>query len=72
MEHKNDLIEQLKRDFPPVFGRTAVDKLLPGILTSKTLANLDSAGLGPKSYKHGRKVFYEKNEFLDWLSHRVR
>ena len=72
MEQNNELMKKLQHDLPPAFGRMAVDKLLPGIITSKTMANLDSAGLGPKSYKCGRKVFYQKDAFLDWLSRRVR
>ena len=72
MDRNDELMEKLHQDLPAAFGRTAVEKLLPGIITSKTLANLGSAGLGPNSYRHGKKVFYEKDAFLDWLSQRVR
>ena len=72
MDRSNELIERLKKDLPTAFGRTAVDQLLPGILSSKTLANLGSAGEGPKYFKHGKKVIYERDSFLAWLSKRIR
>ncbi len=69
----NPIIEKLSNSLPVVFGRTEVDKLLPGIINSKTLANLDSAGAGPSTYyKQGRKVFYEREVFLEWLAKRVK
>ena len=67
------IIEKLEESLPVVFGRTEVEKLLPGIINSKTLANLDSAGEGPATYyKQGRKVFYERDSFLEWLSGRIK
>ncbi len=67
------IIEKLEETLPVVFGRTEVEKLLPGIINSKTLANLDSAGTGPATYyKQGRKVFYERETFLEWLGKRVK
>jgi len=68
----SDLFSQLREELPVAFGRTAVDQLLPGIISSKTLANLDSQGLGPKNrYTHGRKVFYRREEFIDFLMERT-
>ena len=71
MEKNEDLIQHLSKGLPQAFGRSAIEKLLPGIISSKTLANLDSAGLGPPSYKCGRKVIYEKGAFLEWLNKRI-
>ena len=68
----SDLFSQLKEELPVAFGRTAVDQLLPGIISSKTLANLDSLGRGPKNrYTQGRKVFYRREEFIDFLMERT-
>lgn len=68
----SDLFSQLRKELPVAFGRTAVDQLLPGIITSKTLANLDSKGLGPKNrYTQGRKVFYRREEFIEFLMERT-
>lgn len=67
-----DIIEQLRQQLPVAFGRTEVEKLLPGFISSKTLANLSSYGEGPPYYHHGRKVVYEKEGFLNWLSKRMK
>lgn len=68
----SDLFSQLKEELPVAFGRTAVEQLLPGIISSKTLANLDSQGLGPKNrYTQGRKVFYRREEFIEFLMERT-
>ena len=72
MGTSNDLIEQLRADLPIVFARKEIERLLPGLISSKTLANLSSQGAGPPSYRHGRTVIYEREAFLDWLSKRVR
>jgi hypothetical protein len=55
------------KDLPPRFGRKAVETLFPGIISSKTLARLDSEGKGPDRYRYRRKVVYEKKSFLQWL-----
>jgi hypothetical protein len=44
-----------------------IEKLMPGVISSKTLANLHSLGVGPASFKMGRKVFYERDAFVEWL-----
>ena len=59
----NSLIEKLRKELPAAFGRKEVDLLLPGVISSKSLANLYSAGEGPNSYKLGRKVIYERIRF---------
>jgi len=33
-----------------------------------TMANRDSEGRGPKSGKVGKRVFYRREDFLEWLS----
>ena len=68
----NDLIELLRADLPIVFARKEIERLYPGLISSKTLANHSSQGTGPPSYRHGRTVIYEREAFLDWLSKRIR
>lgn len=63
----NILIEKLRETLPLAFGRTEIERLLPGVISSKTLANYSSMGNGPNSYRLGRKVIYEKEDFLNWL-----
>lgn len=33
-----------------------------------TMANRDSEGRGPKAGKVGRRTFYRKEDYLEWLS----
>jgi hypothetical protein len=72
MNENFDLIEKLKKELPIVFARKEIEHLLPGLISSKSLANLSSQGKGPPSYHHGRTVIYDRDVFLDWLSKRVR
>jgi hypothetical protein len=64
MDHIEKLLE---KQLTPVFGRKAVPDLLPGIISPKTLANLDSLGKGPRSIKAGRAVLYTRETFIPWL-----
>jgi len=72
MKENFDLIEKLKEELPLVFARKEIDRLLPGLISSKSLANLSSQGKGPPSYHHGRTVIYDRDDFLQWLGERVR
>lgn len=55
---------------PPIISRNKIDKYLGGIITAKTLANLDSLGEGPPRIKIGRNVGYPTLTFLSWLQGR--
>jgi hypothetical protein len=57
---------------PPLISRDHVEKLLGGVVSSKTLANLDSLGDGPKRMRIGRKIVYRTEDLLDWLEARTR
>jgi hypothetical protein len=69
LKGKNNMTDLKNKlgELPPIFGRKAVENLLPGIITSKTLSNLHSMGKGPAFYKIGRRAFYERESFIDWL-----
>jgi len=65
------LFELGNGDFPPIIARNQVGKLTGGALSPKTLANLDSLGLGPKTrIKLGRRVAYPTPVLLEWLEAR--
>jgi hypothetical protein len=64
----SDLVPTL----PPVIARDHVERLLGGIISSKSLANLDSLGAGPKRMRVGRKVAYRTEDLLEWLSNRTQ
>lgn len=60
-------------ELPPVFGRKAIETLMPGIISSKTLSNLHSVGKGPIFFKkNGRTVFYERDSFIEWFLQSTR
>ncbi|MBG3876464.1 hypothetical protein FVW20_05320 [Desulfovibrio oxamicus] len=66
-----DLLSRM--DFPALFPRVAVGRLTSGIIQPKTLANLDSLGLGPsKRWRVGRSIFYERDSFIEWFASRVK
>jgi hypothetical protein len=55
----------------PVVVREKIEIFSGGAITVKTIANLDSAGLGPKGrFRIGRKVCYPVNELVNWLESR--
>ncbi len=62
-----ELHNNLNQTLPEIFGRSEIDNLFPGIISSKSQANLDSAGKGPLSYRYNRRVFYKKEIYLEWL-----
>jgi hypothetical protein len=68
----NGFIEQLRKELPPVFGRPAISKILPGVIDPKTLANLASLGEGPPYQMVRRRCVYDRESFLDWLQEQVR
>jgi len=52
-------------------ARTQADRFSGGIISEKYLANLDSAGKGPRGrVRIGRKVAYPVTEFVKWLEGR--
>lgn len=63
-----NIIVALSKTLPPVFGRSAVLQLMPGVIAPGTLANLDSQKAGPPCHKARGKVIYEKVTFLAWLA----
>jgi hypothetical protein len=63
------VLDALEKRLPEVFGRSAVNELMPGIITDKTLANLEYLNQGPPLLKIGfKKVVYEKRTFLEWFA----
>jgi len=62
------LRQKLLQALPPFFTRQTAAKMLGGLISPGTLANLDSEGQGPPvKVKLGRKVAYERSAFVDWF-----
>ncbi len=61
------IINKLRDTMPPAFVRKEVPRLLGGILTVGTIANLDAKKQGPPKIRLKRHVVYEKDSFLEWF-----
>jgi hypothetical protein len=61
------IINKLRETMPPAFVRKEIPRLLGGILTVGTIANLDAAKQGPPKLRLKRHVVYEKDSFLEWF-----
>ena len=61
------IIDALSNSLPAVFGRSAISKLMPGVIAPGTLANLASQKKGPPCTFARGKVLYERESFLAWL-----
>ncbi len=58
----------LLEGLPPVIARKDAEKFLGGMISSKTLANADSLGEGPRSaYKVGKNIVYPTIGLVEWL-----
>jgi hypothetical protein len=64
---KQPTLENLINSLPPIISRDHVEKYLVGVISKRTLANLDSAGKGPKRMRIGRKIAYRTEDLLEWL-----
>jgi len=54
-----------------IVARKRVSEFSGGILSEKTLANLDSLGQGPHRIRIGRQVAYSVNELITWMEARA-
>ena len=54
----------------PIVARTDVGKFSGGILHPRTMANLDSQGIGPNKILIGARVAYDVNELIKWMQQR--
>ena len=63
----------LAQTWPSSFvARSEAERFSGGILTSKYLANLDSAGKGPPGrIRIGRKIAYPVTALISWLEGRA-
>lgn len=66
--HKQNL-KILKKSWPSALvARSEIREFSGGLVSPKTLANLDSRGVGPrKRFRVGRKICYPIRELIAWL-----
>jgi hypothetical protein len=65
------ILDSLRRELPPTFTRATAAKMLGGLFTAGTLANLDCLGKGPGGALIGHKMVYERDTFLAWIERRM-
>ncbi len=66
------ILKDLEESLPAIFTRQTASKAIGGLISPKTLSNLDSLGEGPPKIKIGSKVGYEKTSFINWLKQRLK
>ena len=67
------LLQGLRDKLPPVFTRKTVCECMGGMLTPKTLANIDASGEGPTiRFTFGNRIGYEKENFMEWIQNRLQ
>lgn len=65
---QKDVFDKMAEAWPaPGFVRTETEKFTGGLLSRKTLANLQSLGEGPPIIKLRGKAFMDKWAFVDWF-----
>jgi len=57
----------LMANLPPIVARNKIEHYLPGLFSRRYMQNLDSQGRGPKKFKIGAKVVYQREDLLAWL-----
>jgi len=70
---KHTDLKDLANHWPSAFvSRQEVRNFSGGIINEKTLANLDSLGMGPAGrIRIGRKIAYSVSSLIMWLESRV-
>ncbi|MDY0270645.1 hypothetical protein [Trichloromonas sp.] len=66
------IIRQIEQEAPPVLTRVEIERITGGAIKAKSLANMDCLGGGiAERLTMGRKVFYPREAFIDWLRRRM-
>ena len=70
---QGDVFDKMAKNWcGQIVPRTKIEEYTGGLLTPKTLANLDSLGIGPERITVGRRVAYPVDELNEWLRERCR
>lgn len=65
----NELVEELTAALPVLVPRSHLKKY-GWPYAEGYMANLDSAGLGPKRIRCGSRVVYLRDSLIEWLANR--
>lgn len=73
MESKFNFEEMAKTWPSGLVARSEVGRFSGGLLNGRTLANLDSAGMGPPNrIRVGRKIAYPVRDLIRWIAGRAQ
>ncbi len=66
---KDELKVHLINTLPPILSRKCVETFTGGLIKAKTMRIMDCQGTGPLEgrFKRGRKVFYSREQFVEWF-----
>jgi hypothetical protein len=69
---KQDIFDDMAERWPSaVVARQHVESFSGGAITAKTLANMDSQGVGPQGrFRLGRGIVYPVSDLVTWLRSR--
>ena len=67
-------IEAARKEWPPLFAATELDRISGGALRRRTLANMRSLGEVPDHIflRDGKKLLMVRDELLTWWSDRLK
>lgn len=68
MKKDQDLYQRIADMLPPVFYRADLKALTRGLFNGRTIANLQSRGLGPQGFKIGNRMAFDRVTFLTWVA----
>ncbi len=69
----DEALKRMEEKWPSEFiARTKIGEFTGGLISSKSMANYESDGVGPKGQiKCGGKAGYIKTSFIEWLRPRL-
>lgn len=63
----------IRQELPSVFDRKTASKAIGGLMSAKTLSNLDGCRQGPPTrVRIGHRVGYERESFMLWLQDKIK
>lgn len=68
----HEFLSEITTKLPAILTRNDIKAHFGSLISKGYLANLDSKGFGPKRCRIGNKVAYKREDFVEWLSSRMR
>lgn len=62
-----ELLDLIEKELPTYFTREEASAATRGLLSKQTLAHYEHIGIGPKTHYLGRRVYYIRSQFMEWM-----